>query len=324
MAAATSAEPRVDAGGILILPPGLFRLGLASAVVLSHVSRFDIGRLAVLLFFFLSGYWVSLIWRKKFGPGSTLRFYAARYLRIAPLYLLAMAVAALLRGTHVGPENFTLLGLASSDRDSTGVAWSLDIELQFYLLVPLIMAALLRAPLWASVVGMTLSSVIGYWLSARLGLVTVAIYLPAFALGALTYVRDWRPSARTSLVSLAAFLVMTAITAMTPFWEKSTPDPFDHDIWGFLWMLPLLPYVARSLHARSSKLDRTFGDLSYPLYLVHFTVISVAIANFGASLPVQATAVAVSAAIALAVFFFIDRPIDRWRVRTTEPGESVA
>ena len=74
----------------LVLPPGLFRLLLAAAVLLSHLSRFDVGRLAVLLFFYLSGYWVTRVWQAKFGPRATLRFYAARYLRIAPLYLLTL------------------------------------------------------------------------------------------------------------------------------------------------------------------------------------------------------------------------------------------
>jgi len=49
-----------------IAPPGLFRFLLALAVVVSHLSKLDIGRMAVLLFFFLSGYWVSKIWITKF------------------------------------------------------------------------------------------------------------------------------------------------------------------------------------------------------------------------------------------------------------------
>ncbi|HEX5264198.1 MAG TPA: hypothetical protein VFW13_11760, partial [Phenylobacterium sp.] len=51
---------------IFVVAPGAFRLILAAAVAVSHVSRLDIGRLAVLLFFFLSGYWTARIWAEKF------------------------------------------------------------------------------------------------------------------------------------------------------------------------------------------------------------------------------------------------------------------
>ena len=38
--------------------PGVIRLILAALVMFSHMSRFQVGRIGVLLFFFLSGYWV--------------------------------------------------------------------------------------------------------------------------------------------------------------------------------------------------------------------------------------------------------------------------
>src|SRR4051794_30382532 len=86
----------------LVMPPGAFRLLLAGLVVASHITHFDIGRIAVLLFFYLSGYWVTKVWVEKFGQRHMLRFYAARYLRIAPLYLLVMVVAALALGSPTG------------------------------------------------------------------------------------------------------------------------------------------------------------------------------------------------------------------------------
>ena len=78
-----------------VLPPGAFRLMLASAVVVSHASRFDVGRLAVLLFFYLSGYWVSRIYQSEFAGRRWLMFYVGRWLRITPLYFIAMLAAAL-------------------------------------------------------------------------------------------------------------------------------------------------------------------------------------------------------------------------------------
>src|SRR5687768_1766047 len=95
----------------LILPPGAFRLLLALMVVVSHLTRFDIGRLAVLLFFFLSGYWTAQIWAAKFAGRDWKAFYASRWLRIAPLYLIAMGVFAVVLGVTPRLENLTLLGV---------------------------------------------------------------------------------------------------------------------------------------------------------------------------------------------------------------------
>ena len=304
----------------LVLPPGLFRLLLAAAVLLSHLSRFDVGRLAVLLFFYLSGYWVTRVWQAKFGPRATLRFYAARYLRIAPLYLLTLVVAAMLNGIRIAPENVVLFGTATTGHDPIGVSWSLDIELQFYLLLPALVLLLSRVSSVATIALSLAAAVAGVVLENTVGLHTVLKFLPAFILGLLTFTRGWRPSQLTANLSLAAFVAMTAITAFTPFLDKKAPDPFDEDIWSFFWMLPLLPYVARSLEVRSTPLDRHFGNLSYPLYLVHVPAVSLLQAHMAFGAAGKLAAAALSSLAALALYVVVDRPVDRWRVRLTESG----
>jgi peptidoglycan/LPS O-acetylase OafA/YrhL len=302
----------------VVLPPGLFRLLLAAAVLLSHLSRFDVGRLAVLLFFYLSGYWVTRVWEAKFGPRATLRFYAARYLRIAPLYLLALVAAALLNGVRIAPENVVLFGTATTAHDPIGVSWSLDIELQFYVLLPALVLLLRRLNgLTTIVLSMTLA-IAGIALESSVGVHTVLKFLPAFLLGLMTFTRRWRPSQRIANLSLAAFLVVTAVTAFTPFMDKTSPNPFDEDIWSFFWMLPLLPYVARSLEVRSTSLDRHAGNLSYPLYLVHVPVVTFLEAHMAFGAGGKLLALALSGLAALVLYLVIDRPVDRWRVRLTE------
>ena len=310
----------LDTGGrrlTLVAPPGAFRLFLASAVIIGHISRIDIGRLAVLLFFYLSGYWTSRIWAEKFQSRALGHFYAARYLRIAPLFLLVTLGAAWLRHAPLHLVNFTLLGLASTDSDPTGVSWSLDIELQFYLALPLVAAALSkrwRALAWALI---GLLAVAGWYLETRFHIHTVAKYLPVFALGVMTYVARWTPSERAANLSLAAFVAMTALTAMTPFMFK-VAKPFDEDIWCFIWLLPLLPYAMRSLTVRSSRLDRHLGNLSFPIYLAHYPVIAIANEMFGVSMAVKMASVAAAIAVAFVLYWLVDRPIDRLRLRLTE------
>jgi peptidoglycan/LPS O-acetylase OafA/YrhL len=308
----------------IILPPGAFRIVLAAAVVFSHLTRFDVGRLAVLVFFYLSGYWTSKIWNEKFRGEAAPRFYASRYLRIAPLYLLAVIVAAWALGLALHPENLTLLGVATTLRDPIVVAWSLDVELQFYLLLPFVVALLARATMTQGVVVALLIGIAGCLLEYRYGVVTVAKYFPAFAFGTMTHIRAWKPSARAAYVSLCAFAVVTAATFATPFIDRTSPDPFDRDIYGFFWMLPLIPYVARSLTIPSTRLDRHLGNLSYPLYLVHAPIINLAKAYVPWMMLTKIAAAALAGLVATALYVFIDRPVDRWRVRWTEGKQGVA
>jgi peptidoglycan/LPS O-acetylase OafA/YrhL len=299
----------------IVVPPGAFRLLLAAAVVLSHVSHLDIGIIAVVLFFYLSGYWVSKVWDEKFEGRNAPMFYLARYLRIAPLYLLVLITAALALGMPLAPRYLALLGVASATRGNPlVVAWSLDIELQFYLLLPLMVAAARRASPALVMVGAVAISAVTWVVDP--GVVTVFRFLPIFAAGLLTYRTDWRPSERTAGLSVIAFAGACALAALTPFIDKTSPDPFNHEIFAMLWAAPLLPYVARSLHVRGAKMDRHLGNISYPLYLVHAPVISVLLSHGGN----RPEGVALACIVAVALYMIVDRPVDALRVRLTEAG----
>ena len=131
--------------------PGAFRLSLALLVFVSHVSRYNVGRAAVILFFMLSGYWVTRLYRQR-GEQSSVGYLRDRLLRVWPLLAvtaLAIALAFTLAGTrHPGSlwSTLALLGLATRHGDVIGVAWSLDIELQFYVALPLVLTAITTLP----------------------------------------------------------------------------------------------------------------------------------------------------------------------------------
>lgn len=244
--------------------PGLFRLFLAVVVVVSHLSRFDVGRIAVLLFFFLSGFWVANIWDTKF-KGEPIRFYLARTLRIYPLYWLVASFAVFAFPAPLSLSNFIIFGIANAAGDPVGVSWSLDIEMQFYLLLPLLILLPTKVLLSGS---LALSAICWRFLPVP----TLALYLPAFALGVSCNINHWRPSAPVAAGSVAAFLAASVVAfVFAPgFLNKTVPDPLHFvDIFSFFWMLPLLPFVAWSLGLKSTRFDRQLGNISYPLYLVH-------------------------------------------------------
>ncbi|MBW8812360.1 MAG: acyltransferase [Caulobacterales bacterium] len=301
----------------IILSPGAFRLLLALAVVIAHITALDIGHLAVLLFFYLSGYWVTRIWTEKFGEGRRGMFYASRYLRIFPLFLLATLISAWARETPLGLTNFTLFGLSITGHDPTLVSWSLDLEAQFYLLLPFVAVFFVTAPRQTLAVGLALT-VAGFAMHERYGFGLAKFCLP-FILGGLTYGQKWRPSERAALISLAGFVAFTALTAFTPFLLKTTPDPFSRDVWAILWLLPLLPYVANSLTIRSGAFDRDLGNLSFPVYLFHQVVIFGVVHSVAAGSRLEKPLI-IGGTLALAAIIYrvFDRPIDAWRVRVTE------
>lgn len=137
---------------------GTVRFLLALCVVAAHTRgyRFDLypdtGLYAVGAFFVISGYLMPATLEANYGGRAT-PYLANRFLRIFPLYwlVLGLALIALQRlpewseqydfGLQPIIQNFLLLGLNQWPNDTRyiGPAWTLDIELQWYLLVPLLM-----------------------------------------------------------------------------------------------------------------------------------------------------------------------------------------
>ena len=124
------------------------------------------GHIGVTLFFFISGYIVSYPFVTG-RPPSLKRFYARRLVRIEPPYIIALLICFIPLGLfHYVPERATsfsdsttplwqsllasmvymhgLLFHAPSRLDPP--AWSLEVELQFYLLSPFLLRAYAAIP----------------------------------------------------------------------------------------------------------------------------------------------------------------------------------
>ncbi|HEX6100267.1 MAG TPA: acyltransferase [Thermoanaerobaculia bacterium] len=178
--------------------PGLngLRFFAAMAVAFSHVELlkqyhglpnaydqpavYELGRLAVTLFFVLSGYlitWLLLVEKQRTGGIDVRRFYMRRVLRIWPLYFLVVLLAFLVlphldafqvprftdaMGAHFGIA-FALFvlflpQLALSLYDPVPFAepaWSIGVEEQFYLLWPFLLRRTKNFPRLALIVIVT-------------------------------------------------------------------------------------------------------------------------------------------------------------------------
>ena len=313
---------------ILSLRPGLFRLILATLVVLSHMTPFEIGRPAVFAFFVLSGYWVTRMYAEKYQPhGGVGVFYLSRFLRIwlpfCAAYMLALLANSMF--SEIRPAfllwGLPLFGIASTGRDVLGTSWSLDIEMQFYLAVPLLLLVLgMQLRTGTLAIGVALLCVLGWFLQLRYGLWTFLSYLPAFVVGALIWSRDYIPSHKMALGGVVLFLVVGivvwTIPETHPLLRRDIESPIHEDWFGMVWVACLIPFIAHNVRQMSGHWDMHFGNYSYALYITHWPVIALMRETMN-PLSIAERLFILSLVMVVSVTFYalIDRTLERIRAQ---------
>lgn len=317
---------------------GTLRLLLALLVALAHAGislhGYHIGVPAVIVFFILSGFVVASLLADNFPSRSdVLAFYFERFLRLAPLYyfFLLMGYLAFLYGVAspwlVGPPDTTLwianlliipLDFYMFFERINGfflipVAWSLGLEIQFYLLAPW----LLRTPFMlfvtlAASFAIHAAANLGWlhtdWFGYRLLCGTLFMFLSGAMLFHSRTVSRWLPL----LLSLwIAELVLIISCGILGRWQGT----FSLEMGlGFVVGLPVLALLARIPRKR---FDDWLGNLAYGVFLSHFAVMW--LAGKAGWLNPQAGPVALYVALCIAAaalgHLFVERPIVRWRHR---------
>lgn len=310
--------------------PGLFRVLLAALVVLSHLSNAEIGRPAVFVFFMLSGYWVLRMYDCKYSRETTIPvFYLSRFLRIWLAFSIAFLGVWLLTQTGLQPRPVSMLsglavfGIATTHQDVLGTSWSLDIELQFYLLIPLLSVLLGQKNPGQGRIALILAlsavtAVAGWILADRTGIMTVLCYIPSFVIGALLWKSQARVSGKIASASVLAFVLIGAAVYASPYFRplflKSVPGPFNEDWFGIAWTALLIPFVAWNVQQPSPPRDMHLGNYSYALYITHWPVIALA-GPFLAPLSIADRVILLGViGVVSAVFYWaVDRPLERLR-----------
>lgn len=327
------------------MSPGKFRFLLATIVVASHFTSANIGVASVYLFFALSGYWVSEMWQKKY---SRTRFPYVTYIisriwRIAPVFLLCSMLALFLQLTApsiVAPAtpfdsiepngiiaSFILLGYSTLHTGPLGPAWSLDVEMQFYVIAPILIAVFSRRPTLTAVavIGAALASAVA-WKARSLGC-TLPFFIAGIACARLPALRPSQALAKASAAALLfALCLFVAVPALRPIMftgaHPSHMSAFNPALNVLLGAIAL-PFALYTVSRSGSSFDRLMSDWSYSLYLFHWIPL-VFVQHYIPSinqhgyvmrglltLPVLAATYVISLAITL----WVDRPFNSLRAK---------
>jgi peptidoglycan/LPS O-acetylase OafA/YrhL len=268
------------------------------------------------MFFVLSGFLIgSILLRSIETSGSTQvkRFYVRRVFRTFPSYYIVLTYLVLTTALtasqrHNLPFEFTYLtNYRSNHRDEIVMpwGWSLALEEQFYLAVPLLFVTLRKI---RSDVG-RLSFLVGLW---SLGFFTrLVLYLQPFGIGAHTAFVDMYIRTHTRFDTLVCGIILAyvharwrrpitawldgpraraalALPSLACLWILLQPGMFGQSAvrlvevfsWGTLTSLMYFGWVLLVLHggdgwvhrALSAPIFRRIATLGYGVYLVHIPV----------------------------------------------------
>jgi peptidoglycan/LPS O-acetylase OafA/YrhL len=318
----------MSVGSDKLASPGALRMALAFAVFVHHTTKFNLGMSAVLIFFVLSGYWVATMWTKTYSRTSWayFTFLVSRLWRVVPVFALCSAVAWTLlwwRGAapeHAGgliPQLFSnvlILGYNSLSYQANVPGWSLDMEMQFYLVAPVVVFLVSRN-LYALLGCVALSL-----LAPRFGgSATVLPFLYFFGVGVAAATHELTPSRRLAYASLAAtvaLLLVCAIVFLTRLDPAQTAAvAFSSKTSLFIAVL-MTPWAIYTTQQKTGATDRMVGDMSYIFYLLHWSVIGAigtGEGGYAQRFLLCAEALALILAASYLIWLLFDRPIGKLR-----------
>jgi peptidoglycan/LPS O-acetylase OafA/YrhL len=323
-------------------------------VLVCHSSRFDLGDWAVYSFFILSGYWIFRMWQEKYsrtaGPVAT--FYFSRVVRLLPVFWTANLLSALVqRGLDAGfldlagwsaggighalLANFFILGYATVPHAGAALhaAWSLDVEMQFYLVAPLGFFLLGRpkaGKIWEAVI------VAGCLLGFGLFLATpgpayrqLGCYGLLFWVGLAAARHEWRPSARWAYGAAVVGVLLVGACWLVPDWRPLVENAkhgatgineYHKRIFQAGLALVVAPFALFTVRQESSQSDRVLSELTYIVYLIQWPIMTAHGFLYGhlaplARLPSLIGAWMLVGGVSWLVFRYIDRPCEAWRKR---------
>ena len=268
------------------------------------------GNTGVTLFFVLSGFLLGQPWLKSFidttiPPPHLWSFYAARGLRVIPLYYVAVLFSVIVTGKWLPGLEAMLFGFVGFEIFPYSVVWwTLSTEVQFYILLPLTFL------LWLS--GrpgkILLLAILGLWLYFYVSRVAMnplpdknlsyllakSIFgrLPAFLAGLLAgyvyLISKQRMALRENTLPIkiggivvtlsAVFLLAIVLKQAADMGDRTAKQLWHihHTYEAVLWAVMILSLLLCKLPGKQLLINRPMaimGKLSYSIYLNHVPIL---------------------------------------------------
>jgi peptidoglycan/LPS O-acetylase OafA/YrhL len=276
---------------------GYYRYFLAVLVVLTHqdgavdIYLFKQGGRAVEVFFFISGFIIPLSLEKNYTGSETaslrpiLSFYFNRFLRIYPIYWLAVLIAyldyeyvnfinnpnELITSGYSIFRHMLLIGIGSFNNFGNMVtqSWSLNMELQWYVLVPFLFI-LRKKTNYENMLLVFLASLLItglFTFPTGQGQELAVDYAKYFLGGYLLYrCRVILENHDSKKYFQGIFFVGLVLYVLSYYYEHMTL---------FSLILISIPLSLWQVSSKTSRLDKLFGDLAYPMYVLHMGTIPI-------------------------------------------------
>jgi peptidoglycan/LPS O-acetylase OafA/YrhL len=305
---------------------GAYRLLLAVLVAISHMGKtfagLNPGVMAVISFLIISGFvMTSLIERNYKAPGKIGLFYMDRALRLYPQFLFYFFVSCavihfLLPGTPQAAEltfrniaaslpmvplGFYMFGAAGSQ--ILPPAWSLGLEMCFYLVIPFLIIYKVRGVAFALSVAIFMAACFGFINSDIYGYRLLPGVLFMFLCGSYLYKPQAKGLAIATATAVAAALMFAAINA-----GLIERRPFNAEVTaGIALGIPIV-YLLTKL--KFHRIDEFLGNISYGVFLNHFVVIYFLRAFWPVAYdaPIVAAVLFLSFGLSCVSYYCIERP----------------
>ena len=283
------------------------------AVVLYHanVEFFSGGYLGVDIFFVISGYLISLIINEelKSKKFNLIHFYERRIRRIIPiLYLIILLIIPFViinfipaDGRNFFESVFAITTLSSNflfwleegeyfTRDNSLKpllhTWSLSVEMQFYLLFPLLLLFLekIKKPKLNIIIALALISMfLSFWISkthkdANFYLTTSRLW--EIMAGVICYylMQKRRNTIKKKYCETLSLLAIFFILISFFLFDKETRHPSYYTLVPIISTMILISYSTHTYLTKKileNKVINYFGVISYSLYIIHFPVLAI-------------------------------------------------
>lgn len=270
---------------------GFYRLILAVLVALSHtgIMFFGVdlgyGVVAVISFLIISGFVMTALIDKNYGEFSRIpAFFADRAMRLYPQFVFYLVLSIVLISTALSdnpahdaitpvnvlstvaivPLGFYMFGL--SDPNIIPQAWSLGLEMCFYLVIPFILIYRARLVLFYGSAIVFILAFFGYINSDWHGYRLLPGVLFIFLCG--SFIKSGGTVERLSV--LAAWCLALAGCAMIAT-GRAAWLPYNAQVAaGVVIGIPMIMLLSRIPYHR---LDEFLGNISYGVFLNHYLII---------------------------------------------------